>query len=158
MRHCACIPYAHRVKTATPDPLRLVSERDPGGTDWLVSESDERRDLEQAEFGDELPPEDPDEEVIRREEGLAASEAASIGGDPGVELRDEQGDPIDEAERPLEEAGEGVAEGFEEAEAELIEEAEHGEGRPADLDAFPVEEDEDPATYGDADDVRPDEE
>jgi hypothetical protein len=122
-----------------------------------VTESDERRDVEQAEF-EESPPRDPDDELVRREEDLAASEAAAIGGDPGVELRDEQGDPIDEAERPLEEAGEGVGEGFEEAEAELIEEAEHGEGRPADFDAFPAEDEHDPDLYGEADDAEPGEE
>jgi hypothetical protein len=122
-----------------------------------VTESDERRDVEQAEF-EQSPPRDPDEEVIRREEDLAASEAGAIGGDPGVELRDEEGDPIDEAARPLEEAGEGVAEGFEEAEAELIEEAEHGEGRPADFDAFPAEDEHDPDLYGEADDAEPTEE
>jgi hypothetical protein len=122
-----------------------------------VTESDERRDLEQAEF-EESPPADPDEELVRREEDLAGSEAAKIGGDPGVELRGEEGDPIDEAERPLEEAGEGVAEGFEEAEAELIEAAEHGEGRAADLDAFPAEDEHDPDLYGEADDAEPGEE
>jgi hypothetical protein len=34
-----------------------------------------------------------------------------------------------EAMRPVEEAGGGEAEGFEEAEEELVEEASHGEGR-----------------------------
>jgi len=51
----------------------------------------------------------------------AAREAAAIGGRAG----DEQLDP---AERPLVEAGEGVAEGFELAEEELIEAAEHADG------------------------------
>jgi hypothetical protein len=50
----------------------------------------------------------------------AAREAAAIGG----RARDEDLDP---AQRPLAEGGEGVAEGFELAEDELIEAAEHGD-------------------------------
>jgi hypothetical protein len=50
----------------------------------------------------------------------AAREAAAIGGRAG----DEELDP---AQRPLVEGGEGVAEGFELAEEELIEAAEHGD-------------------------------
>jgi hypothetical protein len=97
-----------------------------------------------------------DERLIARETELAAAEAAGIGGDPGLRLRDEKGDPIDEAHRPLEEAGEGVSEGFEEAEAELIDAAEHGDaGRPADFDAFPAEANPDPAVYGEADEEIP---
>jgi hypothetical protein len=62
------------------------------------------------------------------------------------------------AERaPVEEAGGGVAEGFEQAEEDLIENAEHGEGAadPA-VDAFPPEgEASEPRTaYGEADDAR----
>jgi len=97
-----------------------------------------------------------DERLVARETALAAAEAAGIGGDPGLELRDEKGDPIDEAHRPLEEAGEGVSEGFEEAEAELIDAAQHGDaGRPADFDAFPAEESPDPGVYGEADEETP---
>ena len=56
----------------------------------------------------------------------AAEEAGSIGGVSG-----EEGLP--EAERPLAEAGEGEAEGFEQSEAALIEAASHGDpaGQPA---------------------------
>jgi len=63
-----------------------------------------------------------------------------------------------EERRPLEEAGEGEAEGFEQAEQELIEQAEHGEnGRDPAQDAFPAEEESDRSTaeYGEADDVEP---
>jgi hypothetical protein len=61
-----------------------------------------------------------DEDVVEREESAAAAEAGSIGGrrDPSS----------DEAERPVSEAGGGEAEGFELAEDELRDEAEHGEG------------------------------
>jgi hypothetical protein len=63
-----------------------------------------------------------------------------------------------EEQRPLEEAGEGVSEGFEQAEAQLIDAAEHGDaGGPADLDAFPEEAEPNPGTYGDADEVLADE-
>jgi hypothetical protein len=63
----------------------------------------------------------------------AAREAAAIGGHAG----DEELDP---AQRPLVEAGEGEAEGFELAEADLINAAEDGDSR-ADplLDAFTPE-------------------
>jgi hypothetical protein len=54
----------------------------------------------------------------QREEEAAASEAARIGGRARYE-------DVEPAQRPLVEAGEGVAEGFELAEEELIEAAEH---------------------------------
>jgi hypothetical protein len=56
---------------------------------------------------------------------LAAREAASIGGDPGEERRD------DEAMRPVQEAGGGEAEGFEQAEELLVEHASHGDQQSA---------------------------
>ena len=54
--------------------------------------------------------------------------------------------------RPVEEAGGGVSEGFEQAEAELIENASHGDGTgdPA-ADAIEVEAEESTAEYGEAD-------
>jgi hypothetical protein len=80
-----------------------------------------------------------------REEKAAAFEAGTIGGRSGDQ-------DLDEAERPLVEAGQGEAEGFEVAEQDLIEHAEHqeGEGIPT-LDQFGVEEEPDPATYGEPD-------
>lgn len=60
----------------------------------------------------------------RQEEDAAAAEAAEIGGVAGDE-------DLDPAERPLVEAGEGVAEGFEEAEDALIEHATHGDQQSA---------------------------
>jgi len=59
-----------------------------------------------------------------------------------------------EAERPLRESGEGEAEGFEESEAELIRQAEDtSAGRNPRYDAGEAEEELDPATYGEADEV-----
>ena len=64
----------------------------------------------------------------------------------------------EEERRPLEEAGQGEAEGFEQAEQELIESAEHGEGRwDPETDAFSPEEESDRSTarYGEPDEVDP---
>ena len=63
-----------------------------------------------------------------------------------------------EERRPLEESGEGEAEGFEQAEAELIEQAQHGENRwDPEVDAFKPEKESDrsSAEYGEADEVDP---
>jgi hypothetical protein len=57
-----------------------------------------------------------------REVERAAREGAQIGGRAGDE-------GLDSAERPLVEAGEGVAEGFELAEEDLVEAAQHGDSR-----------------------------
>jgi hypothetical protein len=92
-----------------------------------------------------------DEKFVEHEEEAAAEEAAAIGG-PRPDY------DTDEAHRPLEEAGEGEAEGFEDAEAELIEAASHGEHRhnPAE-DEFTPEEaaDESTAVYGEPDEAEP---
>ena len=61
------------------------------------------------------------EERVEQEAQAAAEEAAGIGGVAGDE-------DLDPAERPVAEAGGGVAEGNELAEAELIEAATHEEG------------------------------
>jgi hypothetical protein len=65
-----------------------------------------------------------DRSYEQHEADLAASEAALIGGRAG----DEEVDP---AQRPVLEAGGGEAEGFEEAEAALIDHASHGDQHPA---------------------------
>ena len=67
-------------------------------------------------------------------------------------------DPQDPAREPVEEAGGGESEGFEQAEQELIEHAEHGDPAPdPGTEAFPPEEESDRATgeAGEADDVEP---
>ena len=72
--------------------------------------------------------ETPDDPLVREEEDAAAAEAGSIGG-RAPEYEDEEGDPVDEADRALIEGGEGVEEGFETAESDLREAASHGENR-----------------------------
>ena len=92
--------------------------------------------------------EDPD---VTREERAAATEAAGIGGP----APDTEGD---EASRPVEEGGGGEAEGFEQAERELVEQASHGEDRwDPEADAFTPEVEAGEATseYAEADDVKP---
>jgi hypothetical protein len=92
----------------------------------------------------------------REETERAAAEAARIGGDASAEPP--PGEHADEAERPLAEAGEGEAEGFEQAERELAEHASHSDehaARRAIQDA-PLEETDDPraAEAGEADEQR----
>jgi hypothetical protein len=87
---------------------------------------------------------DAHDPLVDEAEEAAAEEAAEIGGpdpEPGV----------DPAQRPVVEGGEGWAEGFEEAEAELERNASH-EDRGADpmRDAGKDEEDAG-STYGEAD-------
>jgi hypothetical protein len=82
---------------------------------------------------------------ISIEEQAAAAEARRIGGQAGDEH-------IDPARRPLYEAGEGEAEGFEWAEHDLVDHAEYtfGEGIPR-PDQMGEEEERDPAVYGEPD-------
>jgi hypothetical protein len=58
------------------------------------------------------------------EEAAAAAEAANIGGPAPEYAGDEPGEPVADAEIPLEESGEGVSEGLEQAEADLADNAE----------------------------------
>jgi len=77
---------------------------------------------------------DRDDDVVREEEEAAAAEAAAIGGRPGDDPMDADPDRFDrerdEAFRAVEEGGGGEAEGFEQAEEELIEGASHGDPQP----------------------------
>lgn len=95
-----------------------------------------------------LEPARSDDTAIEQEEA-AAAEAGSIGGVSG-----EEGLP--EAERPLAEAGQGEAEGFEQSEETLIEAASHGDSGASPLgDRFTPEDAgaEDLSTHGEADHV-----
>lgn len=93
---------------------------------------------------------DPQDLQAARETEAAAHEAGGVGGRA----------PTDEdpARRPVDEAGGGQAEGFERAEEDLRENAEHGQLGPRDprRDAFTGEEETDLAApaYGDADHER----
>ena len=94
----------------------------------------------------------PDEPLDRRaddEADAAAAEAGAIGG-----RADDDQDP---ERRPVEEAGGGEAEGFEQSEELLRERAEHGEPAPDPTDdAFPAEaeSDREGGVQGEADDVK----
>jgi hypothetical protein len=65
-----------------------------------------------------------DETTAREQADAAAAEAAAIGGRPQTFV-------ADPAMRPVYEGGEGEAEGYEEAEAELVEHATHGDEQSA---------------------------
>jgi hypothetical protein len=82
----------------------------------------------------------------KKEIDAAAYAAGAIGGRAGDEN-------VDPAERPLQEAGEGEAEGFELAEEDLVEAAEKDVTRvEPSRAAFPVESEDGPgSTYGEAD-------
>jgi hypothetical protein len=89
-----------------------------------------------------IPPED---DIVEAEEDAAAAEAARIGGRSGME-------GMDEAERASAEHGGGEAEGFEEAEELLQENASHGDPAADPLADAPAPEAEpDPGTHGEAD-------
>ena len=101
-----------------------------------------------------------DSEFERRQEEAAASEAAHIGGEPG-KVPGYDDDPTtpgiseDPARRPVEEAGGGQAEGFEIAEAELIDRAENPRGPSPYADRERISEDDRAETeYGESDEVR----
>ena len=90
----------------------------------------------------------PDDDLIKEEEAAAAADAGRIGGVAGDE------DEFDDAMRPVYEAGGGEAEGFELAEADLIDNATHSDGRGnPEIDAFTPEAESDRSTaeYGEAD-------
>ena len=92
--------------------------------------------------------EDRSDQLAEREAEEAAAEAARIGG----AIPDDGDDP---AQRPLTEAGEGEAEGFELAERALEENASHGDQhRFPDRDVPPPEEREQ-AERGEADEAIP---
>jgi hypothetical protein len=90
-----------------------------------------------------------------REEWAAAAEARSIGGTAGADLGPAGvGDDIDEAMRPVYEAGGGEQEGFEIAEHDLERNASHDDGAAfPERDAFSPERESDRASieYAEAD-------
>ncbi len=88
---------------------------------------------------------EPDRDRVDAESDAAAAEAGQIGG----RVED---DDLDPAARPLAEAGGGYAEGFELAEADLIERAEHAEAGH-DRGVPEPESDRSGAAYGDADNL-----
>lgn len=97
---------------------------------------------------------DEDPDFATRQEREAAAEARAIGGTgPDVGGADPE-DDVDEAMRPVYEAGGGVAEGFELAERDLVRNASHDDGEAyPERDAFTPERESDRSTaeYGEAD-------
>ena len=81
----------------------------------------------------------PDPRYEQEETEAAAAEAARIGGVAGDE-------DLDPAQRPVVEAGGGEAEGFEQAEAALIEHASHGDQQSAHAVLHDAGRPEDPGT------------
>jgi hypothetical protein len=100
----------------------------------------------------ESDPDQPARDIADEEAEAAAAEAARIGG-PAPDYGTD-----DPAERPLAEAGEGEAEGFEQAERRLEDVAAHGDQhRFPGRDALPDEEAVD-ADFGEADEPIPSDE
>lgn len=97
-----------------------------------------------------------DSEFERRQEQEAAEEAAHIGAEPDFDHDDlRPGVSSDPARAPVEEAGGGQAEGFEQAEAELIDRAENPRGPSPYADRERVSEDDRAEqTYGESDEFR----
>jgi hypothetical protein len=89
----------------------------------------------------------PDEDVVREEEEAAAAEAARIGGRGGADHVE------DEAERPLAEGGGGEAEGFEQAEHDLVENATSLDSPNPETHAGQPEAERSEAEYGEPDEV-----
>jgi hypothetical protein len=94
------------------------------------------------------PSERHDEDFAREEEEEAAREAAGIGGS----VHQDTDDP---ARQPLIEGGEGEAEGFELAEQDLEEIAEHGDQHRFPDGMSRPEEPQDPDEYGEPDEAIP---
>jgi hypothetical protein len=102
------------------------------------SEDEDDEAVDDPSEEDDEGPGDSDEAVWEEDEtDAAAKEAGAIGGVAG----DEDMDP---AQRPLAEAGEGQAEGFELAEDELIDHATHGDQQSAHVVLRDQGADEDP--------------
>jgi hypothetical protein len=93
-------------------------------------------------------PDERDEDFIEDEEAEAAREAAGIGGTVPK-------DTDDPAEAPLLEGGEGESEGFELAEKDLEDIAEHGDEHRFPDGMSQPEEPQDPDEYGEPDEAIP---
>lgn len=97
---------------------------------------------------------DREPDFVAREERAAAAEAAAIGGGAQPPQQPDGDAPVDEAMRPVYEAGGGEAEGFELAEADLRRNAAHEDGGAfPERDRFSAENEADRAgaEYGEAD-------
>ena len=136
---------------ATPPPEVPGPSVTPPQAPMSETEREERADALKPEHlpGDLDDGRDVDETRVDDEAAAAAAEAAMIGG-PAPR------DVSDPAMAPVYEAGGGEQEGFEAAEADLIENATHGDGRGDPIrDAFPaeVESGNSTARYGEEDSI-----
>jgi hypothetical protein len=136
-----------REPTSTPTPTPA-----PASTAPVTAESDALPVAAASPQSTEAPAaERPDDDAfVAREEAAAAAAAGGIGG----RVPHDSDDP---ALDPVYQAGGGEQEGFEQAEAELIDNATHGGGRGNPLrDAFAEEEEADRSTvvYGESDEIR----
>jgi hypothetical protein len=134
---------------ATPAPAP-----EPTATSPLTAESDVPPTTSAAPAPQNAEPattEGPDDDTfVAREEAAAGAAAGAIGG----RVPHDSADP---ALDPVYQAGGGEQDGFEEAEAELIDNATHGGGRGDPLrDAFTEEEETDRSTvvYGEPDEIQ----
>jgi len=103
-------------------------------------------------------PTEDDPDFATRQEWEAAAEARAIGGHGPAVGGADPSEPIDEALRPVYEAGGGEAEGFELAERDLVRNASHDDGAGfPERDAFTPEAESDlsGAEYGEADEEEP---
>jgi hypothetical protein len=133
-------PPTAPVPAAAPDPVTATPPVEMPGPSVTPPGRDHGSSTERAEHAEALVP--PTDDLVEAETAAAAAEAAAIGGPPTYD--DPDGDPAFE---PVAQAGGGVAEGFEIAEADLIENATHGDGRGDPLqDAFRPEVEADQAT------------
>jgi len=102
---------------------------------------------------------DDEPDFATREEWAAAQEAGAIGGPLGPCVGGVNPDEeVDEALRPVYEAGGGEQEGFELAEHDLVRNASHDDGEAfPELDGFTPERESDlaGAEYAEADDAEP---
>jgi hypothetical protein len=122
-------PYQPQPTTPTPPPTSADAPAAPPAT---VSNYDAPGPP--ANTATPVPAPEPviheggiDEEA---EERAAAAEAANIGGEVPEYAPSTLGEKVDEEDRPLEEAGEGIAEGQEQAEGDLADNAEPSAGDP----------------------------
>lgn len=141
-------PLAATPAAAGP-PLASAPLETPGPS--VTPPATPESDVERSEAADQAigePGEVPDDDVmVAREASAAAAEAARIGG-PALS------DAEDPALEPVYEAGGGEQDGWEAAEADLIENATHSDGRGDPLrDALTpeLESDRSGAAYGEAD-------
>jgi hypothetical protein len=125
-----------------PDPIAPA----PASPDAATNKSTEKSSETGVTTLNAAP--EPDEEFVADEEAEAAKEAAGIGGTVAK-------DTDDPAQQPVIEGGEGEAEGFELAEKDLQDIAEHGDQHRFPGGMAQPEEPQDPDVFGEPDEALP---